>query len=223
MWRWDVIDTIRALTGARTFAQVLTPSTSALMATRPEVMQFATATTFWFASATQQLSDPRGAGLPSLDEFERAPSTIATRAETVFVDPWHTYDSSIRVLELGLTMLTPGGWLVAHDCLPRDIGLVTPEPREDGSGWCGETWRAFADIAYNLPSGSRVFIIDSDFGIGVIQPAATAARWTAPGRSAIPTGLGPEESWSWYSENLERVVDVVTSDTWQRSLQRLLQ
>src|SRR6266478_4187614 len=46
----------------------------------------------------------------------------------IFVDPWHTHESSLRDIQLALTLLVPEGMLVVHDCYPTTPELATPEP-----------------------------------------------------------------------------------------------
>ncbi len=93
---------------------------------------------------------------------------IATgeRFDLVFIDPFHTYDSSLRDIEYGLRLAKNDGVVLIHDCSPPNAACAAPDPIE--GDWCGLTFAAYLDIV--LSSGEFHYCtIDSDFGCGIIS------------------------------------------------------
>lgn len=89
--------------------------------------------------------------------------------DLVVADPYHSYQSSLECLQLCLSLVKPGGFIVVHDCLPPfDLMSTTFRPGQ----WCGVTFAAFRDLC-NSCSVSW-FTVDADFGLGVmyVHPAA---------------------------------------------------
>lgn len=98
------------------------------------------------------------------------------RYDVVFIDPWHSYESSRQDLELGLDLLTPGGVLVVHDCHPTRPEIAQPDHRE--GEWMGVTYLAFLDLMRDRPELDYC-VADMDYGCAVI--------WRRPpGQSVMP-------------------------------------
>jgi Methyltransferase domain len=87
--------------------------------------------------------------------------------DLIFVDPWHTYESSLRDIQLALTLLTPEGKLVVHDCHPTTPELATPETKYPPGAWMGETYLAFLDVARVRPELAHS-VVDLDCGCGLL-------------------------------------------------------
>lgn len=87
------------------------------------------------------------------------------RYDIVFVDPRHTYRSSILDLRGALCLLRPNGILVVHDCNPTNPDIVHPTVRE--GEWCGVTYQAYVDLVLGArwPGWCTV---DTDYGCGII-------------------------------------------------------
>jgi hypothetical protein len=85
--------------------------------------------------------------------------------DLIFVDPWHTYESSLRDIQLALTLLTPEGTLVLHDCYPTTPELATPETHP--GDWMGQTYLAFLDVARARPELAHS-VVDLDCGCGLL-------------------------------------------------------
>jgi hypothetical protein len=86
--------------------------------------------------------------------------------DLIFVDSWHTYESSLRDIQLALTLLTPEGTLVVHDCHPTTPELVTPEYHHP-SAWMGQTYLAFLDVARARRELAHS-VVDLDCGCGLL-------------------------------------------------------
>jgi methyltransferase family protein len=85
--------------------------------------------------------------------------------DLIFVDPWHTYESSLRDIQLALTLLAPEGMLVVHDCYPTTPELATPEYHP--GAWMGQTYLAFLDVARATPELVHS-VVDLDCGCGLL-------------------------------------------------------
>jgi hypothetical protein len=220
--KWEVVDWLRRQTGARSYAQIVSTSTSCDMLPRPEMTEFGSITAFNYASDFQRDQRPASRHLPTLDDIEGMVSNDRAMADIVFVDPWHTYDDSLRVLRLGYDMVAPGGYLVVHDCNPDQYEFTASLPEHFAACWCGDTWRAFVDFTANLPAGTEWWIVASDLGIGVIPAAKCpprarrrrpARRWSsfAP---LVPPNLGVDEKWAWLEANREQALRLVSVEQW---------
>lgn len=100
------------------------------------------------------------------------------RYDIIFVDPWHSYASSMADLQGALLLLRPGGIIVAHDCNPVDPATVGAEYRPDA--WCGLTYQAFIDFVLSVEHASYCVVPD-DYGCGVVFTKGAA---TPPGLHA---------------------------------------
>jgi hypothetical protein len=100
-------------------------------------------------------------------ETENIKGLIPAQAQydMVFVDPWHTYDCSIRDLREGFARLRRGGTMIVHDCCPPSEKLVSPQVRN--GLWCGLTYCAYVDFVLSTASVSHQ-TVDTDFGCGIV-------------------------------------------------------
>lgn len=222
--KWDVIDVLRQQHGLQHLVQILTPSTGADIHGRPELKRFAVTTTLMFASDQQRNEMSEAHGLPTLEDMELRCRTTPLQADLVFVDTWHTYDDSLRSLELAASMLTGPGFIVVHDCDPPTIKEASRAPTNCTVGWCGETWRAFVDFTATLERECDWYVIESDSGIGVIafsptvlrQVLRSIRRWRR--RSSRVPAADVQESWNWLVANRAAALRPITSDGWRRRM-----
>jgi hypothetical protein len=108
--------------------------------------------------------DIRSASLEIGDGLDR----LAREAtfDVALVDPWHEYATSLRDIQTALALLSPGGALVVHDCLPPDEYFARTE--FTGEPWCGVTYQAFLDVVI-ARRDLAYCTVDADFGCGVIR------------------------------------------------------
>jgi 16S rRNA G966 N2-methylase RsmD len=57
--------------------------------------------------------------------------------DIVFVDPWYTYNQSLKDLETALCFVSKSGFIVIHDCCPDKAELIGEYPKN--ACWCGQT------------------------------------------------------------------------------------
>ena len=93
------------------------------------------------------------------------------RYDVIFVDPHHTYQSSIVDLHGAMCLLEPHDVLVVHDCNPTDATIVQLD-YQDGD-WCGVTYQAFVDFILSVRCAGYC-TVDTDYGCGVVFNAAAA-------------------------------------------------
>jgi hypothetical protein len=89
--------------------------------------------------------------------------------EIAFVDPYHSYADSMAALALADSRLEDGGWMVVHDCFPP-FDLTCDVYR--AGLWCGHTFSAFRDFCTG--SERAWFVVDADYGLGVLGPKGSA-------------------------------------------------
>ena len=214
--KWDVIDSLRRRNSLKTFVQILTPSTGPDMHGREEITRFGSATTLMYAVDRQRRDRAAVRGLPTLDELEASLRARPLHTDMVLVDCWHSHDDTVRCISMARSMLTNGGFIVVHDCDPPDRATSTADP--EGYYWCGVAWQGFVDATAALDAEAQWWVVESDFGIGVIaipKPSlrrtvgATARRLAAPlrrGNRATPgrrVAIPPDhdEAWDWFVEH----------------------
>ena len=159
-------------------------------------------------------------GLPIWHRTALADSTECFRAleaagrtfDLVFVDSYHTYESSRRDLELALERLQPGGTVVVHDCRPAKPELATPSFKE--GSWLGVTYLAFLDLVNERPD-LEYCVVDLDTGCGILRPRRhvtadrdRAAVDPAPARRR-PPALDYRD-WSVYMANQREILNLVS-------------
>ena len=104
--------------------------------------------------------------------------------DLVFIDGLHRAAQVDRDICNTLPHLRPGGMIVLHDCLPpteehaRDTFPDGTQIVAQGS-WNGSTWRAF--FKHWLEGTHATFVIDADWGIGVIDTAKPREPLTRDG------------------------------------------
>ena len=95
--------------------------------------------------------------------------------DIALIDSFHEYESSLRDLVEGFQLISRGGTLVVHDCLPPRAELAQPKfiPGE----WCGVTYQAFIDFVNNRED-LEFYTVDTDYGCGIIhkQPGRMPAK-----------------------------------------------
>jgi len=90
-----------------------------------------------------------------------------TQIDICLVDGYHTYHNTRRDLAEAFNLISDGGILVVHDCLPPTIEFASPTFRYGNRGWCGVTYKAFLDfVLFN--NHIDYCTVDTDFGCGII-------------------------------------------------------
>lgn len=214
---WDIVGVLQRLSGAQTFAQLVTPTTSPLMAGRLELRRFLSAMTLTYASATQQAELNASDSIPLLPDMVAWLEGHRFEADIMFVDPWHSYDDSITTLRIALDVVRrTGGYVVVHDCNPANVSDIAVLPTK-GECWCGATWRAFVDLANSLPPLWRWWVVDTDLGVGVIEvprASGTAASTPIEIRPMVPAFSSIHDEWAWLESHRLSAMRLVSYSSW---------
>ncbi len=84
--------------------------------------------------------------------------------DIIFIDSHHFLEISLEDILFALDNINSNGVIVIHDCLPHDINMTgIPNCKE----WCGQTYEAF--LKFHMTKDLHMYIIDTDFGVGVID------------------------------------------------------
>jgi hypothetical protein len=84
--------------------------------------------------------------------------------DLICMDTWHEYDVSSRDFKILSPFLNESGLLISHDCYPWNIQVANPQFIH--GSWCGETYIAFVEFAYQNPH-LYYTILNVDTGIGI--------------------------------------------------------
>lgn len=220
--KWDIIDILRREHGHRSYAQLLSPSTSSDITGRPELLRFSTTTTLMYASEMQRNDLPWTRCLPRLTELiAETRRSGDLRADLVFVDPWHTYDDSLESLLFAIDILQPGGHIVVHDCEAYEREWAAASPPALTSTWAGETWRAFVDLTGRLERDWRWWVVDADMGTAVIEAPRRRIRRRERARlrdssvRVVPREFSPEEAWDWLQPQRRALLQLQEREAWK--------
>jgi hypothetical protein len=91
--------------------------------------------------------------------------TPEVKFDIVFIDGLHHYDQVNKDIKNSLKYLNEGGTIVLHDCSPSTESM---QVREDHGGpWTGDVWKSV--FKHRFRTDLEVYVVDSDYGCGVIQ------------------------------------------------------
>lgn len=104
-------------------------------------------------------------------------TTPAMRYDLIFIDPFHSFECSMRDLEFATDVLEPGGAIIVHDCSPptRESASAWFRP----GSWCGLTYSAYIKFVLSHPE-LVYYTVDTDFGCGVIRRLPVDPHLAAP-------------------------------------------
>ena len=89
--------------------------------------------------------------------------------DIIFVDGAHIYETAKDDVLNSFLHLTTNGTIVMHDCNPPSMWHQRPAEAYDGSGeWNGTAWKAYVELRC-LRKDLSMSVIDTDYGVGVIQ------------------------------------------------------
>lgn len=207
MRTWDAVAHLQHAGGARTSLEVVAQTTSMQHAEHTATLEFERHVSLQYRTPEFEPYGP-ATGLPTMDDL---PSMLSgERFDVVYIDPWHTMEHSRRLIRWAFDHVAAGGWLLVHDCWPQRADLLG-EFVDNGRGWCGDTWRAFVEVA---PAQRNPWcIVDDDFGIGVIGPC-TDTSINAVEHLQLVT---PDRQWAWLQAHRNEPW-VVSGEEWCAAL-----
>ena len=121
----------------------------------------------------------------TIAQLDEQLQNIGLYFDVLFVDPFHTFQESTSLLAVALKYSNSKAIIFVHDCMPFGVSL---SPEMDPVDWSGVTYAAFRQFVETLDRDW--FVVDSDFGIGVIGPQRTE-------RSLLSVISGEESTLDW--------------------------
>jgi hypothetical protein len=95
--------------------------------------------------------------------------------DVIFIDGMHEEHQVDRDIANSLRRLNPNGVIVLHDCLPPDEWHQRPRcDYRPGENWNGSVWKSA--LKYFVVSSWRCYIVNCDWGCGVIDTASVSDR-----------------------------------------------
>lgn len=86
------------------------------------------------------------------------------RYDIILVDGLHEQQQVARDIINSLNVLTDGGMIVVHDCLPGNERMqIVPRI---SAGWNGDVWKGVAEL---MKQGLVMNVVDTDWGVGIIR------------------------------------------------------
>jgi hypothetical protein len=99
------------------------------------------------------------------DEFF-AQHDVNSKFDLIFIDGLHQSDQVLKDINNSLAVLSDGGTIVVHDCLPE---AEYQQVREDNNReWTGDVWKAVA-ILKGTREDLDIKVVDHDWGCGIIR------------------------------------------------------
>lgn len=138
------------------------------------------------------------------------------RFDIVFVDPWHTYECSMRDLVFGRQLVNPNGTLLVHDCNPTNQTCTDPKFRP--GEWCGVTFAAYLDMVL-FAEGTPYVTVDTDYGCGIMSehPVITPllSRCTNAELIAQWPKLGLKEKYPFFEQHRAELLQLMPLEKFQ--------
>jgi hypothetical protein len=124
--------------------------------------------------------------------------------DVILVDPYHTFEQSVKDIETALRLVSDQGVIVVHDCNPPEEELIR-ETWVPG-GWCGQTYQSFLDFRLRNPY-IETFVVDIDYGCGIIRK-----RYPALKPLFLEDGLQFSDivKWEYFYENRKKLLNLIT-------------
>jgi|GEM_PF-1280616 len=139
--------------------------------------------------------------------------------DVVFIDPFHTYASSLRDIVYGLQLVKRDGVILIHDCFPPNAACTAPEyiPGE----WCGVTFAAYLDTVL-FRKDIHYVTIDSDYGCGIISMDNRLAHLsdsrTADDLVSQWSALNLVQKYPFFEEHHTQLLNLISPDDFRERL-----
>jgi len=104
------------------------------------------------------------------NELENQILSLNKKFDLICIDSCHEYEVSSRDFKIVSSLLNETGILISHDCYP--LNKILANPSYIFGAWCGETYIAFIEFAYNNPTMFYT-VLNIDTGIGIISKKQT--------------------------------------------------
>jgi hypothetical protein len=119
--------------------------------------------------------------------------------DIVFIDGLHLCEQVIKDVINSLNVLSEGGFVVLHDCLPKCAEMCERHPVIPE--WTGDVWKAVVWFRFVFPDISCC-ILDMDYGCGVIRK--TDFKIPASIKNTV-SNIVLSLDFSWLKNNLDKM------------------
>lgn len=137
------------------------------------------------------------------DDYFAISDKNGNKFDLVFIDGLHTAEQVKKDFENALKVLSPGGFIVLHDCNPlKEEHTIVPRPTPTGH-WNGDVWR----FAVGFTGYDRLWrwTVDIDNGCTVFWNRSEALNET------VHYGIS-EMSWDHFNKNRKELLNLITWD-----------
>lgn len=87
-----------------------------------------------------------------------------TKYNVIFIDGDHRMPQAKVDVQNALRHIAQGGYIIMHDCLPKQANAVVAEKPAGGGAWNGQVWEAWRYVRSRKDLLS--FVVDTDWGVG---------------------------------------------------------
>lgn len=139
-------------------------------------------------------------------------SNAPARWDIIFIDGLHRAEQVWRDIQNALGFISDGGVIILHDCWPPAEGFAREKYEwklETSVCWNGTTWKALR--RYMTDGQFAAFIIDSDWGVGVIDTRLPASRFP-------PLGANPFYEFDQFQSEIRQSARLVGPEQFLSSL-----
>ena len=137
------------------------------------------------------------------DGFEDLQELDENGFDLIFIDGLHTAEQVKKDFDNALKVLSPGGFIVLHDCNPlKEEHTIVPRPTERGH-WNGDVWR-FA-VGFTGYDHLWRWTVDIDNGCTVFWNRSEALN------EIVHYGIS-EMPWSHFDANREELLNLISWD-----------
>ncbi len=89
--------------------------------------------------------------------------------DLIFIDGLHQREQVVHDALNAMICLNPGGIVIVDDCRPREEVQQERDDTPNGRKfWCGDVWKAIADLRQDL--NLDICVVDEGWGFGVVLP-----------------------------------------------------
>lgn len=138
------------------------------------------------------------------DEFFNLIRGHDIKYDLIFIDGLHHADQVIKDIQNSLNHLIDGGFIVLHDCNP--VSYDAQEVPRKTVAWNGDVWKAFVSFK-NQFSNMKSCVVDTDFGVGVIQVKEYANKLLELENT----------SWDTFNNNRKTFLNLISYDEFKNS------